>query len=371
MTSAFIANAEGASAAQILAIPLNKPENLFPRDVAGISRIRKELLKIWHPDKSGDEKAGDVFEHITKLAKAAKDKLESGVWSVDGRLELLQKSGNHIKIPYLKRHDFELGEFYISSKKVTYVVRAAYKDLFDNAVKRIQSFTFANDKMKQGFEGYLPRIFKTFETKNGDHVLIIEKDPDAILLRDCFNHASGFMAPEHVAWVMSRLHNFTSYLQWAGLTHNAIGLDTCFIIPKDHSFDRTGAKQISPKDHTLSVYGGWWYAAKEGASLLGLPAQTLKYIPRAVMADGIATQQFDRTMVRVAGRELLGDVTGIKLPRDGKTPKPMADWLSMPGSGDAIQDFATWRNKILKDSFGSHKFVEMNIHPNDVYSLKT
>lgn len=371
VTSAFLANAEKASATQILTIPADQPERIFPRDADGIARLRKDLLKIWHPDRNPDAKAGDVFHHINTLADAAKDKLDNGVWSVEGRLDISTADGKGIKIQYLRKHDFELGECYISTRKVTYVVRGAYADLFDNAVKQIQNFKFANDKMKAGFETYLPKIFKTLEAKNGDRVLIVEKEPDAVSLRDCFNYASdhGGIDPRHVGWIMSRLHNFTAYLQWAGLTHNAISLDTCFILPKDSSFDRSKGK-IAPKDHALSVLGGWWYAAKVDQPLLGLPADALKYVPRNVLASGRADPQIDRTMVRVAGRELLGDVTGVRLARDGKTPKAMADWLAMPGSGDAISDFATWRDKILTDSFGARKFVELNVGPNEVYALK-
>lgn len=372
VTSAFLENAEGASASEILAIPLDQPERLFERDAAKITKLRRDLSKIWHTDKNTDPQAADVFHHINELADAAKKKLESGVWSVDGRLELQSSAGKTVKIKYHKQHDFELGEFYISGKMVTYVVRGAHADLFDNAVKRIQALTFANDKMKEGFQTYLPKIFKTFETKNGDRVLIVEKEPDAVLLRDCFNHASanGGLDPKHTAWIMSRMHNFTAYLQWAGLTHNGISLDTCFIVGQDSSFDRSGKNKIAPKDHALAVLGGWWYAAKEGAPLVGLPERAIKYAPRAMLANGMADSQLDHTMIRVAGRELLGDVTGVKLVRDKKLPRPMVDWLALPGSGNAIKDFATWRDKILTDSFGTRKFVELSVGPNEVYALK-
>lgn len=369
MTSAFKLDAGKASASEILDILPGEPERLFPRDADGIARLRKDLLKKWHPDISKDEKASDVSHHIMALADAAKLKLDSGLWMSENELRLESSDGRKYKLQYLKRHDFELGSFYISNRKVTYIVRGEFADLFDNAVKRIGALKFANDKMKEGFETYLPKIFKSFLAKNGDRVLILEKEPDAILLRDCFNHASGAIDPRHVAWIMSRMHNFSAYLQWAGIAHNAIGLDTCFIVPKDREFDRKKGS-IAPKDHALAVLGGWWYAARSGERLLGLPPQAANYAPRDVLKTGIADTQLDRTMIRVAGRELLGDASGVRLSKSGKIPRPMIDWLATPGSGNAIEDFATWRDKILTDSFGKREFVEMNVSPDEVYSVR-
>ncbi len=371
MSSAFITNAEALSASEILAIPAGEPEKLFPKDRGELKKLRKALSLKWHPDTNKDSKAGDVFTHVLALADAAESKLDNGGWETPGKLELHSKDGQKFALSYLKKHSFELGEFYISGKKVAYIVRGAYKDLYDNGVKTIEGLKFANDKMRDGISGYIPKIFKKFETRGGDHVLIVERDPNAILLKDYFNHASGAMKPEHVAWVMSRLHNFASYLQWAGLTHNSITMDTCFIIPKDHDFARGKATDISPKDHSLSVLGGWWYAAGEGKDLLGLPNRAVNFAPREALMSGVADSRIDSTMIRVIGRELLGDITGVRLLHDKNIPRPMADWMVLPGSGSAMEDFQTWREKILADSFGKRRFVELNVHPNEVYPKLT
>lgn len=370
MTSAFFTDAERATANEILAIPEEEPERLFPNDPDGIARVRKDLAKKWHPDINKDPKAEETFKHVNALAAKAEEKIVNGTWHTPGLLEIEDTDGKKSRLKYIKRHSFELGEFYISSTKVAYVVREQFKDLFDNAVRQIENFKFPNKKMEEGFSTYLPKVFKKMTLKNGDRVLIVEKEPDAILLRDLFNHSAGKMDPRHVAWIMSRFHNFTALLQATGMTHNAVSLDTCFILGKDRSFKRATPDTIAPKDHALSVLGGWWYAVKAGDNLRGLPEYALPYASRATLSTGEAEASLDRTLIRVAARELMGDATGVRLSDDKKLPKAMVNWLTTPGSGNAIEDFQTWRDKILIDAFGPRKFIEMNVSPDDVYALK-
>lgn len=360
----FAAEAGILTADALLAIPLNQPERIFPNDAAGIKKVYRTLAMNWHPDKKPD--ARDVFDHVAKLHSEAERKFEAGTWEIPGEVTLSSAVGKTFKIKYLKKHVFELGEFYLTSNKAIYVVRKDYKDLFENGVKTIKGLRFANDEMKEKFSTYVPDIQMNFETKDGDHVLVVGRDPNTILLRDYLNHA-GTIDPKHVAWIMSRLHNMTSYLQWAGLTHNAMTLDTCFILPKDHDFKRTAANPIAPKDHSVCVLGGWWYAVPVDRPLLGLPSQAINFASRAVLDSGISDNRLDHTMMRVIGRELLGDATGVKLAHDPKVPKPMANWLTLPGSGDAMEDFKTWRDKVLPECFGKPAFIELDIHPKKIY----
>lgn len=362
-------DAESLSAAEILAVPATEPERLFPNDLGQIKALKKRLSMKWHPDRNkSDPAAGDVFQRLIELIDNAEDKIGKGIWSIPGQLMLEDTTGKKFKITYLKKHDFELGEFYISEKKVTYIVREEFKDLYDNALKTLKGLKYANAKMQDGIEKhYIPKIFKEMKTKNGDHVVIFERNPDSMLLRDCFNHCSGSIDAKNVAWIGSRLHNFAAYLQWAGLTHNGISLDTCFIIPKDRNAVRTKANPISLHDHSLTVMGGWWYATPSGRYLPGLPESAINYAPRDVLAKGRADMALDQTMLRVACRELLGDATGVRLRHDKKIPRPMVDWLTTPGSGNAIEDFQKWRDEILIDSFGPRKFVELKVDPDDVY----
>ncbi len=343
-------------AMQILAIPEDEPERffLYP-DEQHIKTAFRLLAKKWHPDRNKDPKASDVFNRVRQLKKNADLKIESGSWQKPGELFLTPISGNSVKITFLKKHNFELGEFYISNNFVTYLVRKEFSDLFKNAVKTIGNLKFANDDMREKTEEAIPTIHKVLET-NSHYVLTVRKTPDSVLARDLLDHCNEKIDPRHVAWMTSRFHNLGCYLQWSNLTHNALSLDTCF---------------ISPKQHSVSLLGGWWYAAPENKKLLGLPAQTLDSVPRAVLESGIADKRVDMMLLRVLAKELLGDKTGVRLSRDKTIPEPMSNWVCLPGSGDAFQDYKTWMEKIVIESFGPRRFQNFDVSPREIYQPLT
>lgn len=347
-----LAIAEAMSAADILAISAAEPEKLFEPDADAIGTLYKRLAKKWHPDLNREPSAKDVFQRVAELKVAAEEKLARGAWHTPGQFKAMQKSGTELLVKYLKRRDFELGEMYIGRGSVTYVVRPEFADLYENAARVIGGLKYPNDKFREQFAPQLPKILKATELADGARVLIVERDPEKVFLSDLLEFTGGKLEAKHVAWVASRLHNITCYLQWAGLAHNALTLDTCL---------------VSPKDHTFAIAGGWWYAVPQGRPLIGLPGEVVKYAPRAMIEGGRATIALDQAMVRVIGRQLLGDPVGVRMAHNPDIPRPMADWLALPGSGDAIKDFETWQNTVLKNSFGPRRFADLSVKPSDVY----
>ena len=74
----------------------------------------------------------------------------------------------------------------------------------------------------------------------------------------------------------------------------------------------------------------------------------------------------DLELIRATGRELLGDISGIRL-RDPSIPRPMAEWLRYPSAGSALADYRFWR-EVLIASFGGRRFVRLDVTPEKMYS---
>jgi hypothetical protein len=342
------------TAAEILAI--REPERLFTGEESALKREYRHLAFLWHPDRCSDAFAREVLPHINALFETAREKLVRGDWQVPGLLTLSDTAGKEYRFRFRMRRPFELGEMLIGNTVLTFLVEGRYKAFFDNAVRRIGNFLYASDAMKQEVSRYLPRLRKLFETHDGRFVMVLEKDPDLLLLGDVLDHYITVGLPpvwdRHVAWIQSTLHNLCCYLEYAELTHNDISPDTYF---------------ISPKGHYSALLGGWWYSERIGERLSGVTGRTFGLMPPDVQAEGIADPRVDLELARSVGRELLGDISGMKLLHTRPAPEAMLNWLRLPGSGNAREDYRLWREQVLTDSFGPRRFVDMKLNADDLY----
>lgn len=335
------------SGPQILTIPDEEPERLFGKPDL-VSDLYRELAKKWHPDHLGGD--GAIFTHINVLHLAAKEHIRAGTWHIPGELTFVA-DGKTYALRYFKRFDFELGVAYLSQTKITYVVRKEFADLVEHACKVIKTFHFPDDATREVMIRYLPTISGCYETADSV-VVMIDKPADLIRMRDLRDHCGGKMDPKHVAWMISRMLNHTSYFEWAKLTHNDLSLDTLF---------------VCPEHHTVCILGGWWYSMPVGDRLKAMPQRTINHASSEVMKKKLAALQTDPELVRLSARELLGNANGVHLMIDKSIPSTMVNWLRISSQGSAVKDYAIWRDKILPDSFGPRKFVKMEIKADQVY----
>jgi hypothetical protein len=337
-------NATALTAAHILAIPVLEPERLFGSPDA-ITGVYHALAKRWHPDaEDGD---ATVFAHIGQLVERAKHLASAGMWHLPGAFEFTA-AGKQYRVRYHRAFDFELGKVLFGQTRLTYVIRQEFAEQAANARTIIGKLTYPDDKTREVMGRYLPKVIEYHETTT-DVVVSIEKPADLIRLRDLLTHL-GTIDAKHVAWMVSRMLNLASYLENQKLCHHDFSLDTLF---------------TSPEHHSLCLLGGWWYAASAGSDLKGkiLPARTIANGPSSLIATKIATLRTDPELIRLTGRELLGDASGISLASNPDIRPEIASWLRMSGTGSALQDFTVWFEKAL----GKRRFVVLPVKACDVY----
>jgi hypothetical protein len=182
--------------------------------------------------------------------------------------------------------------------------------------------------------------------------LIIEKPTNTILLKDALDHFGGKLEDRTMAWMMSRLYNIGCYLKWAKLAHNDIALDTVF---------------VEPANHAAYLLGGWWFTSTIGQKLVAVPGSLIRHAPSSLMKNKVGDSQFDMELIRLIGRQLLGDPNGTKLQLDKTLPRPLVDWLRTVSTGDSFKDFAKWKGPILDSSFGKRTFHEMKVSAEEIY----
>jgi serine/threonine protein kinase len=337
------------SATMILAVPDSEPERLFSGPETAKDEYRA-LAKQWHPDVNKAVEADSVTAHINRLFAAAEAKIAKGSWHTPGLLVLTGKDGRQRKIRYRARHPFELGEMLYGNTIICWLVRTEFADLVESARRLIGGFKYASAAMRTEVERYLPRIKQIFETQDDFCAVIMQKTADVFLLRDLMTACGGKLDPKHAAWVVSSLCNIACYLEYAGLTHNAISPDTYF---------------VSPEHHSGMLYGGWWYAVRSGGKLSALPSRSRAIAPRTMLAAKRADESLDRLLIRATGREALGDITGMTLAR--AAPQPMIDFLRRPSAGSATADYSAWFSTVLPASFGARRFVKLELSDSDIF----
>ena len=341
-----------SSAAAILAIPPADPERLFTSPAAARDEFRA-LARRWHPDQGGE---AAVFAHLARLWDAAERKIAEGLWRA---VRLTGRDGVERRLRYRARRDTGFGEVFVGDRVAAFVLPEGCTDLLEGASRLIAGLHHADAAMEREFARQLPRPRAAFEAADGRAVLVVEKTPDLFLLADLLEAMGGRMDPRHVGWLLNRAYSLACWLDWAGLTHNALGAETLF---------------VSPGGHGIALLGGWWCAAPAGAPVPALPAPALRYVTAAMREEGpdgrqviCADGRLDLELVRALGRRLLGDETGTSFPRDRPAPDPMLRFLRAPSTGDARQDHRDWSQRVLPDCFGPPRFVELRLGAREIY----
>lgn len=351
MTNTTPTNIEKLSAKALRAIPLDEPERLFQTpDLKAILSDFRKLAHIWYPRDAEGKDTDGVFNHITNLRAAAERKLADGTWTKPGQIVFNDiEDGKTYRLTYLKKHPFELGETIVAKTHIAFRVGLENRDLFQEAVATIQNLKYSTDIQRKTIKPFMPEIVKTIKLADA-YVLVVKKEPQEILLRDLLDYCGGTLAPQHTAWVLSRLHNLACYLSAAKIAHNDLSLETL---------------TVDPAAHTVALRGGWWYARPLGMPLLAVPERTLAEASPVYFEKGRASASVDLELIRAVGRELLGDLT--------KAPGPLALWLKMPVGDTAVQDYKNWDallNGRLADPrhLGPRRFQELAVRADDVYA---
>ncbi len=355
-------NFNSLTATKLLSI--ESPEVLFSRSPDEAKREYRNLARLWHPDCAHDSNAApEIFAHISELYRLALIKLSNGSWvepvekaeqETPGIKKFRRTNGTIIKVRYEKAQSFELGTVYLAPDTVTFDIEDEHRDLFLNGCQQIGALSFASASMALGMANSLPQIVDRFKT-DGSSVVVLRKTPDQLLLADVLAHYRGRMKVAHVGWILNCLYNLACYLQWSKLTHNAIAPDTVF---------------VSPLRHSAMLLGGWWYARPTGGPITMVTERTLQSMPIDAIRNKRADQRTDLESIKSIGRELLGDMIGEDLKFNHKLPQNVVEWLLMPSAGNALQDYRSWKDEILRETFGKPRFVAMKLDSTSFYKEK-
>lgn len=344
-------NVKTLTAEEILEISLDRPERLFTID--NLKEEVRQLNKLWHPDVSKHPDATIVFQRIQFLKKTAEERIANNTWDGPAKLTFWDKdTTSEFIFRYRRVVDFDIGRMYIGQKHIVYVIDSSNEDLFENGIKTIQDIKYPAKKFEDEFKKQMPNIIRVTHSNIG-FVLVLEKTPDLVLLRDLLDYLpNNKMDPRHMAWIMSTLCNLACFLELNNIAH-------CGLVP-DNIW-------ISPANHYAVLLGGWWYARKEGNKLLALPSNVISILPSSVFSDKKAKLSFDRMLIKATGLECVGDTThtGSMVLTDKTIPAGVLNWLRSPSAKSATEEYRNWAK--AREGFGPRKFVELVVDIDKIY----
>ena len=333
-------------------LKMQKPYELFKGDLKEAKQTYIELMKIYHPDlHKGDNSYIEVTSKINSLYKEAIEELENGRWIEPNFIKLKGNNNKNYSMKFKISHEFELGNMYVGNNSIMYLLDAENSDLIENALNVLKNLKYENEEMKKEFKKYLPKVITTFETKDEKMGLVIEKDEELICLKDIWMYFNKKMDARSVTWILSSLYNIACFLNYNEIAHNGITINNYLICPKNHS----GA-----------LLGGWWYSKKLKEKMIGVSSELYDVMPHSVKDSKESSAILDLEGIRLIGRTLLGDESGIQLAFDKEIPKPLSSWLREISVSNPFEEYSRWNDVIIK-SFGERKFIEMKIDKEKLY----
>lgn len=325
------------------------PGELFDDDIEICKRQYKAYSKKYHPDSGYKE---DCFIHISKLYTQAINQINSGTWEKKSFMKQTCMNGKQIMFKYLSSFEFELGICYVCSSKIIYFINSDKKKYMDNAIDKIEKLHYGNDEMKEVISRCVPSIHSFGELKDRRHYLVLEKTADVYPLRNLLD-AMGEIPPEHVAWIISRLSSLCCFLEYNGIVHNGIDINSCF---------------VSPQYHSVLLLGGWWYAVNDKKEMIGTTKEIYDLMPILSKTSKIADITTDLECVKKIGRSLFNERTCRSLFTRTDIPTDIIMFLAKGPDSNAISEMKIW-DTYLDNAYGKRKFIELNITENEIYKL--
>lgn len=311
-------------------------------DKNNIKQQYREYLKFFHPDlHNGENQYIVATQKINELYKKAIYLIENNKWEKSNNIFINMPNGKKIVARYSYKKDFELGSFYVCRKNVIYIIKKEFKKFFDN-MNIEKNFENINPTLKQNFDIFIPKVkYKFFDGEN--YIIIFEKTEDLIPLNVLYEEYNKFIPDKHVAWIISRLSNLCCLFKMARLVHCGIDIENIF---------------VSPENHTLVLFGGWWYTVKINERLIGTTSNIFSCIPIYSKSKKVAREDIDLQSVKMVGKFLTKNNTNL--------PKPFKKWLESGSSTNGVLEFGKW-DQALKDSYGERKFVKCNFDYKNFY----
>jgi hypothetical protein len=264
----------------------------------------KKLAILVHPDHCTDPKANAAFQKLNEFARS----LDKGQEHAD--------DAGMIK--------YKINEITLKGKK----------ELIQTSLTNYKTLMSFKDKSSEGFKRYLPLSV----TKISDTELNITLPQRAIPISSL-----PTLPHEHVNWILSRMLEFSAWLNQIGYVHCGINPDSIYVVPETHGI----------------VCISFYHLTKLDAKLKTVSARYSKFYPASLFDKKKAASNIDVVLAKRTAIYLLGDISGagVKLRKTHNL-----DFLNFCFKDHLVPyDAYDEYRKMLKKHFDVKKFYELKV----------
>jgi len=247
-------------------------------------------------------------------------KRDEALWDNADSITFTTTDGQCIELKYIYSYSDKCADVYVTRRNIAFHFRSGMNSKAEHMRKMISSLDYPSADTK-ALSDFFPRVTGAFMLDDGTSLVVINKREEEYPLR-----LFGKLGGRHIAWIISRLENLSCVLEYNGLVHPEIDVDTVY---------------INPNDHTACLYCNWWNV--EQKNMTGLSS--------SVNLTGLRKT----AKVLLETEEITPD-----------TPEALLDFINSTPRIDAYEDFAYWDEMLIK-AFGERKFIRMDKEDSDIY----
>lgn len=260
-------------------------------ELTGYRNFRLEMLNYLrgvHDEKSSGENREDIL------------------WNNAETVVLKNADGKDITIKYLYSYSDDICTSYLAKETAIYVFDKKHVNIAADWLENINKLSYPPADVK-GLEDCFPKFLGKYELSDKGMMLAFERSKNLFPLS-----MFGSLAPEHVAWIISRLENICCVFNYSDIVHGNINENNVW---------------INPFNHHAVLMGGW----------------------NDVRA--LDNNNKDLCDIRKTGLKVLG------IHKD-ESNQPFIDFLNSAPSVDAYTDFEKW-DRVIEVGFGGRRFAKM------------
>jgi len=264
----------------------------------------KNYIRLIHPDVCNLPKASEATEKLNKF----KEELENG-----------------------KKHNDDAGVVNYRLKTVEIIGDAA---LIKKSLANYNYLMSLNDDAAKNFKKYLPASAKLISENELEFTLHFRAVPLSSL---------GIVEQKHANWMLSRMFEFSSWINQIGYSHAGISPESIYIMPENH-----GMCCIS-----------FYHMGKIDSELKTISAKYKNFYPPQVFSNKRYESNIDIELSKRTGLYLLGDKSGSGVILRKTHENEIIDFLQKQCDNPAL-NYSDYRD-LLKKYFDMKQFHKLSV----------